>query len=120
MKALQASYWLALAGYFGLLALLVSWTVWLAPSSRFPVSLVLLVSLGPLLLPLRPLLDGRPRAHLAAALIALLYLVHGISEAFASPPTRLLASLEIVFSTALFLGATFHARLRAERDALAR
>ena len=45
-------YALTLLGYLGTFALLLAWYTVLAPSEHFPVSLVLLVLVGPLLFPL--------------------------------------------------------------------
>ena len=42
-------YTTALIGFFGLFALLMLWNTLLAPSSRFPVALILLVTVTPLL-----------------------------------------------------------------------
>lgn len=108
----------ALAGYFGLLGLLMLWNIWLAPSRYFPVAMVLIVLVVPLLFPLRGLLHGRISAHLWAGLLALLYFVHGVVEAVSNPAQRWLGLLEIVFSLALFAGALLYVRLRtAERKA---
>ncbi|MEQ1531454.1 MAG: DUF2069 domain-containing protein, partial [Methylococcales bacterium] len=46
-------YTLALVGFFGLFVLLMLWPTVLAPATHFPVALVLLVTVTPLLLPMR-------------------------------------------------------------------
>ena len=99
-----------LAGYFALLGLLMLWNTILAPSQHFPVAIVLIVMVVPLLLPLRGLLHGRPYTHAWTAFLALLYFIHGVGEAVTNPQERLLGSLEIIFSLVLFFGATFYAR----------
>lgn len=103
----------ALGGYFGLLALLLLWNIWLAPSRYFPVALTLLVLVVPLLFPLRGLLHGRVSTHIWAGLLALLYFVHGVGEAVSNPQARGLGALEVVFSVILFAGAMLYARFRA-------
>ena len=116
MKLILAR-WLALAGYFGLLGLMLAWHAWQAPSGRFPVSLVFLITAVPLLLPLRGLLHGRPRAHIWAAFLSLPYFVHGVGEAFADPAGRWLGLLEIAFSLTLFFAASLYARWNAPAEA---
>ncbi|KPK54442.1 MAG: hypothetical protein AMS22_05845 [Thiotrichales bacterium SG8_50] len=106
-------------GYFGLLALLVVWYTWLSPSPHFPVALVLVFLVTPLLFPLRGLLHGRPYTYAWTSYLALLYFVHGVGEAYATASDRALAGLEIALSLMLFTGAIVYARLqgRALRQA---
>ena len=101
----------ALTGYFGLIALLLAWQLWLSPST-LPTALVLLVLVGPLLLPLRGLLQGRPKSHFWASVLALLYLVHGAGELFATPQDRQLAVMEILLALCLYIGALAYVRLK--------
>jgi len=110
---LPLARWLTLAGHLGLLALTLAWHAWLAPSVYFPVSLVVLVMAGPLLLPLRGLLHGRPRSHLWAAFLSLLYFIHGVGEAVANPEQRWLALGEVGLSLILFFAATLYVRWAA-------
>lgn len=99
-----------LTGYFGLLTLLLAWQLWLSPP-RLPVALVLVVLVGPLLLPVRGLLRGKPKSHFWVSLLALFYLVHGIGELFATRTDRPLAIIEILLATCLFAGALAYVRL---------
>ncbi len=101
----------SLVGYFGLIVLLLAWELWLSPP-RLPVGFVLLVLLGPLLLPLRGIITGRPKSHFWASLLALFYLVHGIGEAFAVSQDRPLAIVEIVLSVTLYVGALLYVRCK--------
>ncbi len=103
-------YYSALGGYFGLFLLLMSWPTILLPSARFPVALILLFSVTPLLLPLRGFLHGKTRSCSWLAYISLFYLIHGIVEAYAEPLERCYAALEILFSLLLFFGTTFYVR----------
>lgn len=103
-------YSMALSGFFGLFALLMLWHTVLAPSTRFPVALMLLITVTPLLLPMRGLLDRNRRSCTWAAYISLIYFIHGSAEAYASADERLYASLEIMLSLMLFLGSTLYVR----------
>ena len=106
----RIAYAATLTGYFGLLTLLMLWNTVLAPSSRFPIAMILIISVIPLMIPLRGLLHGRPAACTWAAYLSLFYFVHGVMEAAAGPQERLLASLEIAASLLLFFGAVFYVR----------
>jgi len=103
-------YIVALTGYFGLFTLLMLWNTVLAPSSRFPVALRLLITVSPLLLPLRGFLDRNPKSCAWMAYISLAYFIHGSIEAYVNTNGRLYPSLEIIFSLMLFFGATLYVR----------
>ncbi len=97
-------YYAALAGFFGLFALLMAWNTLLAPS-RFPVALVLLVSVTPLLLPFRGLLDGNLKSCTWMSYVSLPYFIHGVAEAYANPAERYYALAEVGLSLLLCFGA---------------
>jgi len=103
-------YIVALTGYFGLFALLMLWNTVLAPPSRFPVALRLLITVTPLLLPLRGFLDRNPKSCSWMAYISLAYFIHGTIEAYVNTNGRLYPSLEIIFSLMLFFGAILYVR----------
>lgn len=103
-------HYAALTGYFGLFGLLMLWNTVLAPSSHFPVAMVLLVAVTPLLLPLKGLLNTNLKSCAWAAYISLIYFVHGTMEAYSNADERVLAGLEVFFSLLLFFGATFYVR----------
>ena len=103
-------YMLALTGFFGLFALSMLWNTVLAPSSRFPVALMLLISVTPLLLPLRGFLDGNSKSCAWMAYISLAYFIHGSVETYANTNGRLYPSLEIILSLMLFFGTTLYVR----------
>ncbi|MDO9424906.1 MAG: DUF2069 domain-containing protein [Methylobacter sp.] len=109
-------YITALAGFFGLFALLMLWNTVLVPSTRLPVALVLLVAVTPLLLPMRGLLNRNPRSCAWAAYISLIYFLHGTAEAYVNADERLYASLEILLSLMLFFGATFYIRFAGKQN----
>ena len=103
-------YIAALTGYFGLFALLMLWNTVLAPSSRLPVALMLLITVTPLLLNLRGLLDRNPKSCAWMAYISLAYFIHGSVEAYVNTNGRLYPSLEVILSLMLFFGTTFYVR----------
>ncbi len=115
MKVIYYHY-LAIAAYLSLFVLLMAWNIVLAPSKYFPVGLVLLFMVTPLLLPLRGLLKGAKKACSWAAYVSLLYFVHGTQEAFVNPDERFLAWIEIVLSLCVFFGTSFYVRLSGKAE----
>ena len=103
-------HYAALTGYFGLFGLLMLWNTVLNPSGRFPVAMVLLFTVTPLLLPLKGLLNANLKSCAWAAYISLIYFIHGTGEAYSNIDERWLAGLEVFFSLLLFFGATFYVR----------
>ncbi len=108
-------YYLALTGFFGLFALLMLWPTVLAPAVHFPVALILLLSVTPLLLPMRGLLDRNLRSCSWAAYVSLIYFIHGSVEAYSNSSERFYALLEVALSLALFFGAAFFVRFSGQR-----
>lgn len=101
-------YLSAIVSFLALFSWLMVWHAWLSPSSRWPVALVLMVVIGPLLLPWRGLLKGRARSGLWLSYLSLPYLLHGVVEAYADPLQRYYALTESVFSILLCLSAGFY------------
>ncbi len=101
-------YYAALAGFFGLFGLLMAWNTLLAPSPRFPVALILLVSVTPLLLPFRGLLNGNLKSCTWMSYVSLIYFTHGVSEAYVNSAERGYALAEVALSLLLCFGAGFY------------
>lgn len=114
MSPIKLSWLATLTGYFGLLILLVLWYTVLSPSATVPVVIMLIIFVVPLLFPLRGLLHERRYTHQWTSYLALFYLVHGLVEIYSTPPERLLAGFEILFSLLLYTGCILYARLSAE------
>lgn len=100
----------ALTGFFGLFILLMLWHTLLVPPAKFPVALILLFTVTPLLLPMRGFLAGKPRSCAWMAYISLIYFIHGAIETWSNPAERLYAALELIFSLMLFFGAIGYVR----------
>lgn len=111
MSNTKVTYAVTLTGYFGLVFLLMLWNAWLAPSEHFPRALAIIVLVGPLMLPLRGLLHGRPYTFSWSSYLALIYFALGVGE-LTRPDERHLAVLEILFSLMMFVGAILYARYR--------
>jgi len=111
----NAARYLTLFSYFALTIMLFVWNIWISPSKYFPISLVLLVLVVPLILLMRGLLHANIRTHILTSYISLFYLALGINDYVAVPSERLYASLEIIFGFLLYVGCSAFAFL-AVRD----
>ena len=106
-------YSLALLGYFGLFILLSVWTVYLAPPTIFPISVVLLFYVGPLLIPLRGLLYGKLYTHAWVHFMALFYFIVGVMVAAGNAEERNYALAQVVLSILMFVGSMMYVRVKA-------
>lgn len=100
----------AIIGFLGLFALLMLRPTLLAPPTTVPIVLVLLLTVTPLLLPMRGLLSGKPKSCAWAGYISLPYFIHGAIETYSNPDERLTAVLEVILSLMLFFGAIAYLR----------
>ena len=101
-----ANYRVGLLAWALLTVLQLLWHGWLFPAQSMAPTLVLALTVVPLLLPLFALRDVR-RALLWVGILSLFYFCHGVSEAWSAPGERWLAWLEIVLTLTLIgvLGA---------------
>lgn len=112
----RAARALSLATYLGLIGLVMTWIVFLGGVAREHISIWLLLFVTPLLLPLRGVLAGRDKALIWAALIGLLYLVHGGVVAWSDPAQRWLGMVEAGLALVYLLSASLFIRWRALAD----
>lgn len=101
-------YYAALTGFFGLFLLMMTWHTIIAPSATLPTALLLIISVGPLLLPFRGLLNRSLKSCTWMTYLSLPYFVHGVIEAYVNQGQRPYALLEIMFSLLLCFGAGFY------------
>jgi uncharacterized membrane protein len=103
--------WMTLAGYFGLLVLLMSWFTWLAPPKNVPRVVPIVLLVVPLLFPLRGILHGRRYTHQWVSFLSLFYFCMGV-DAWFNPIKggAWLGMLTVLFSLLLFAGSVLYAR----------
>lgn len=102
---------LTLIGYFGLIVLLVNWFIWISPPETLPRGLILILLVGPLLLPLRGLLHARRYTHQWVYFLAMFYFLMGVDVGFNHRSGEAwLGWTTVVFSLMLFVGSVMYAR----------
>lgn len=109
-------YLIALIGFLGLFTLLMLWNTVLTPVGKTPVALLLLITITPLLLPMRGFLDGKLKSCGWMAYVSLIYFIHGCAEAYVNASTRPYAVLEILLSIMIFFGTSYYIRLMGSRS----
>lgn len=107
----------ASVSYLALLALSVLWEGWLAPAARVPPGFWLTLKAVLLLLPLFGVLHGRPKAHVWAELLVLLYFMEGLivvylyrHDTLAANSPLPYAGLEILLCLAFILSSAYYVR----------
>lgn len=98
-------FYAALAGFIGLFFLQMAWHTLLFPSNSFPTAILLLISVGPLLLPFKGFLNCNLKSCTWMSYLSLPYILHGSIEAYASEIERGFALLEVCLSLILCFGA---------------
>ena len=110
-KQLQFAQNIALIGYFSLLIVLMLNIVLLIPSKHFPTAMVLLTIAGPLLFPMKGLLNNNTYTYQWASFLSLPYFAHGITEISAHPQIWYAGTLEILSALLMYLGCVMYARI---------
>ena len=107
--------WLTLLGYFGLMAHIFIWLLWIEPLPAEKISLTILFAIGPLMFPLKGILHGKVYTHAWSMYMALFYFVIGIWFAGAEED-RLYGILISTFSLIFFIGTMFYTRFKGRAD----
>lgn len=102
---------IALTGFFSLLVIVMLNIIWLIPSRHFPVALVLIVIAGPLLFPMRGLLNNKTYTYQWASFLSLAYVAHGISEMSAYPESWYAGLLETLAAIIMYSGCVMYAKI---------
>lgn len=103
---------LTLICYFGLLAWLPIWLLFLSSENLLSTGFILLIYITPLLLPFRGIIEGKPYTHAWTNFVVMFYLMHGLTSIYAVSEEWFYALVELVLATGLFVGCSFYARLR--------
>ena len=115
MDKIKIFRWVTLSGYFGLIALIFSWHLWIDPLEPKMISMRILVEIGPLMFPLRGILHGRVYTHAWSMYLALLYFVAGIWYA-GDISTRDFGIPYSLLSLTFFIGTVFYTRYKGRAE----
>ena len=115
MNIIKISKITTLIGYFGLLFFIPIWHVLIKPLAPEFISITLLIQLGPLMFPLRGLLNGKVYTHAWAMYLALYYFVLGVWYA-GDESTRLFGVIFSALSVAFFMGTMLYTRYQGKAE----
>ncbi|GGW95883.1 DUF2069 domain-containing protein [Alteromonas halophila] len=103
---------LALGSHIALLVWVIVWHFFLTAQSDYSSLFIFVMYVLPLLLPLPGIVRGKPYTHAWANFVILLYIIHGITVAYAVPVERGFALVELVLASLMFCGCSVYARKR--------
>lgn len=114
--SVQLTRTLAVGSLLALIALTLSWELWLAPLR--PGGSWLALKALPLCFPLAGLLKNRLYTYRWMSLVIWLYFIEGVVRAWSDkPPGNGLALLEVLLCLVLFAACVMHVRLRLKSGA---
>ncbi len=105
---------IALTGYFSLLVFMPLWLIVLSPSEGLSTPTALIMFTAPLLFPLKGMLQGNPFTYAWSNFIVLIYFLHSLTTLWVLPEDMLWATLELIFASVMFFGATYYAKYRGQ------
>ncbi len=112
---INATRGLALVSLIGLIALCLSWELWLAPLR--PGGTLLALKALPLCIPLAGLLKNRMYTYRWVSLMVWLYFTEGATRAWSDrPPSNYYAMLEVLLCLLLFTACALHVRVRLKHS----
>ena len=103
---------LTLVGFFGLLAWVLLWHLWLSPHPDLAPWLLPVIWTVPLLFPLKGIVQGNPYTHAWGNFVLMPYFLHALTLITTDEGERWLAVVELVFTTLAFVGTIYYARQR--------
>jgi uncharacterized membrane protein len=113
-RQIDAIRWLAVGCLLALIALGLSWELFLAPLR--PGGSWLALKVLPLCIPLAGLLKNRMYTYRWVSLLVWIYFTEGVVRAWSDKaPSNYLALLEVVLCLALFTACALHVRLRLRK-----
>ncbi len=106
---------ISLSSFFGLIALLSIYYLWIADLHGARPWVILLIELVPLLLFAPGIISGSPRAYSWLCFVVNLYFIKGALAAF-DPNRSLFGILEMLASLAVFVSALLYIRWTFQRN----
>lgn len=113
-QLIKLGRWLTLLGYFSLLFGLLAWHLLIEPPAEHLISIIIFFQLGPLMLPLFGLLNGKLYTHAWSMYVAIFYFVIGVW--YAGNSEDLMIGLYVIFTSLMFFtGTVLYTRYMGKR-----
>ena len=113
-QLIKLGRWLTLGGYFTLLFGLFAWHLVIDPPEKHLISVIIFFQLGPLMIPLFGLLNGKLYTHAWSMYMAIFYFVIGVW--YAGHDEDLLIGLYVIItSLAFFTGTVVYTRFMGKQ-----
>jgi uncharacterized membrane protein len=114
-QLIKLGRWLTLGGYFSLLFGLFAWHLVIDPPEKHLISVIIFFQLGPLMIPLFGLLNGKLYTHAWSMYMAIFYFVIGVW--YAGHDEDLLIGLYVITtSLAFFSGTVLYTRYMGKQQ----
>jgi uncharacterized membrane protein len=113
-QLIKLGRWLTLSGYFSLLFGLFAWHLLLEPPAKHLISVIIFLQLGPLMLPLFGLLNGKLYTHAWSMYLAIFYFVVGVWYA-GSSEDLMIGLYVIATSLVFFMGTVIYTRFMGKQ-----
>ena len=107
--------WLTLLGYFSLMFGLYAWHLILDPAAKHLMSIIIFLQLGPLMLPLFGLLNGKLYTHAWSMYLAIFYFIIGVWYA-GNSDELMIGLFVIVTSLVFFTGTVLYTRYMGKQQ----
>lgn len=101
---IKVGRWLTLIGYFSLMAGIYSWHLLIDDTEKHLISVILIFQIGPLLFPLRGLLNGNLYTHAWSMYMAIYYFIVGVW--YGAGADSLLFGIFVVSTSLIFFSGT--------------
>ena len=101
---IKVGRWLTLLGYFSLMAGIYSWHLLINDTANHLISIILIFQIGPLLFPLRGLLNGKLYTHAWSMYMAIYYFIVGVW--YGAGENSLLFGIYVVVTSLLFFSGS--------------
>ncbi|WP_371185975.1 DUF2069 domain-containing protein [Thalassotalea maritima] len=105
---------IATYSYVALLAYMLAWLYWLAPSQSMSPTLTFVMFILPLLLPLKGIIQGKPYTFAWANFIIIFYMMYGLTTLWVAADERWIAVGQLLLTTITFFASAYYSKYRGQ------
>ena len=110
--------YIALISHLLLIVWVATWRFYFDQEQIYSSTFIIAFYITPLLLPITGVIKAKPYTHAWASFIVLIYLTHSLTVVYAVPVERLLAIIELILASTMFIGCCMFARFRGKECGL--